>query len=63
MPVNEAKKTKTVKIQLGALIIVCNNVPEGISDEQLKKITIRHLVLKQMEKHKSGAFCRIGYGG
>jgi hypothetical protein len=60
---NTGKKMRTVTIQLGLLKITCNNVPEGFSDEQVKKIAIQHLILKQIEKHKIGIFCRIGCGG
>jgi hypothetical protein len=57
------QKLRTVTIQFGMLKITCNNVPEEISDEQMKKIAIQHLLLKQMEKHKSGAINKIGCGG
>lgn len=54
---------RTVTIQLGMLMITCNDVPDDFSDEQVKKMAIRYLIAKQMEKHKNGAINKIGYGG
>lgn len=59
---NAEKRMRTVTIQLGLLKITCNNVPEGFSDEQVKKIAIQYLVLKQMEKRNSGSIFKTGFG-
>ena len=57
------KKMRTVTLQFGMLMITCNDVPDHFTDEQVKKMAIRYLLAKQMEKHKNGAINKIGCGG